>query len=228
MVGRFVITKLILEGPSDQLNVTIWQNAQLWSMSFEKGEAVTSLEAISNVPKRQTGTLVRFWPTLSYFDSPAFDISELKQQLHAKAVLCQGLKITLKIEAQDEFYEWCYHSGLQGYLTSLLSETECILQEPFCGEFTGEGSHLEWAVNWCEAPSKPVSESYVNLIPTMGGGTHVNGFRSGIFEGVREFCEIHNLLPRNLKLKADDCWEGAQFVVSLKMVKNSMGFLIRV
>ncbi|HJN38385.1 MAG TPA: DNA topoisomerase IV subunit B [Gammaproteobacteria bacterium] len=212
-VGISVVNAL-----SDKLNVNICQASQLWSMSFEKGIPVTPLEAISSVPKRQTGTMVRFWPTVSYFDSPAFSMQELKQQLHAKAVLCQGLKITLNVDSKDEHYEWCYHSGLQGYLKSLLLETECILEEPFCGEYSGDGSQLDWAVNWCEALSKPVFESYVNLIPTVGGGTHVNGFRTGIFEGVREFCEIHSLLPRNLKLKADDCWEGAQFVVSLKMI----------
>jgi topoisomerase IV subunit B len=212
-VGISVVNAL-----SDKLNVSIWQDAQLWSMSFEKGDPTSTLKAISSAPKRQTGTLIRFWPTLSYFDSPEFSIQDLKQQLHAKAVLCQGLKITLKVMIKDESYEWCYHSGLEGYLKELLLETECVLNEPFSCEFKGEGSQLDWAMNWCEAPPRAVSESYVNLIPTVGGGTHVNGFRLGVFEGIREFCEIHNLLPRNLKLKADDCWEGAQFVVSLKMV----------
>lgn len=211
-VGVSVVNAL-----SSELKVTIMREGKVHYMNFKHGERASKLKVLETIPKRQTGTIVRFWPEPKYFDSPKISVSRLKQTLKAKAVLCPGLKVTFFDEASGERAVWQYQAGLKDYLLEGVGDLEIMPQEPFEGDFKGNNEAVSWAVTWSQESEHILSESYVNLIPTAQGGTHVNGFRTGLLEAMREFCEKRNLLPKGVKLAPEDIWLYCHYVLSLKM-----------
>lgn len=211
-VGISVVNAL-----STRLEVRVRRDAQEWQMQFADGFKASELEVIGAVGRRNTGTSVRFWPDGKYFDSARFSISRLKHVLKAKAVLCPGLTIGFHDKNSGEKLEWFYEDGLRSYLADAVNEWERLPEEPFCGSHAGEGERVEWALLWLPEGGTSIQESYVNLIPTAQGGTHVNGLRQGLLDAMRDFCEFRNLLPRGVKLAPEDVWERISFVLSLKM-----------
>lgn len=211
-VGVSVVNAL-----SDRLDVTIKRNGIVYQMSFANGDKICELNETGVTKKRDTGTIIRFWPNPKYFDTTRISLKHLTHILRAKAVLCTGLSMTFINKASNEESHWCYEHGLEDYLNQSLTEGDYLPEKPFTGEFKGDEVTVDWALVWANGTSAGFSESYVNLIPTIQGGTHVNGFRSGLFDAMNEFCELRNLLPRGVKLTADDLWEPCQYVLSVKM-----------
>ncbi len=211
-VGISVVNAL-----STLLEVRVRRDGEEHQMTFRDGFKATDLEVIGTVGKRNTGTSIRFWPDAKYFDTGKFSISRLKHILKAKAVLCPGLTVKFEDKNTKELITWFYEDGLRSYLTDAVAEFISLPEEPFCGQFAAETERVEWAVLWLPEGGELVQESYVNLIPTAQGGTHVNGFRQGLLDALREFCEFRNLLPRGVKLAPDDIWERISFVLSMKM-----------
>ena len=215
-VGVSVVNAL-----SSELEVLVKRDGNLHQMTFADGEKKTPLKVIGKVGQRNTGTTIKFFPNPKYFDSPNISIPRLIHVLRAKAVLCPGLHmifedLTVKEDkAQSE--EWCYEDGITDYLIQSTKGFESIPAEPFTGSMQGNDEAVDWAVSWLPDGGELITESYVNLIPTMLGGTHVNGFRTGMLEAIREFCEYRNLLPRGVKLSADDIWERCCYILSTKM-----------
>ncbi|NCF63944.1 MAG: DNA topoisomerase IV subunit B [Gammaproteobacteria bacterium] len=210
-VGVSVVNAL-----SSKLDIWIKRDGQEHFMSFSHGDKTEDLKSIGSVGQRNTGTRIRFWPDPGYFDSPNFSLKRLRHLLRAKAVLCPGLIVSLTVDKTGEKEEWCYQQGLVDYLKSELEEYNCLPAEPFNGEMKGTDSEASWAICWLPEGGQ-MQESYVNLIPTAQGGTHVNGLRTGLVEALREFCEHHNLLPRGLRLTPDDIWEKIGFILSVKL-----------
>ncbi|MEZ2126119.1 DNA topoisomerase IV subunit B, partial [Acinetobacter lwoffii] len=157
-------------------------------------------------PKRATGTTVHFWPEAKYFDSPKFALKALKHNLKAKAVLAAGLQINYVDQINDEKIVWQFENGLVDYLMDEIEDREILPHPAFVATGAAERASAEFAICWNVDGGELVQESYVNLIPTAQGGTHVNGLRSGVTDAMREFCELRNLLPRNMKLSAEDVW----------------------
>ncbi len=214
-VGISVVNAL-----STHLEVQVKRNGQLWQMTFANGDKVTELTAIDSVGKRNTGTKVRFLPNPRFFDTPQFYLPKLIQTLRAKAVLCPGLTIRMQDENSHESCEWHYEDGLKSYLQSHLADYDYLPEAPFIGHFAGNTEIADWALVWLSEETLRndlIGESYVNLIPTAQGGTHVNGLRSGLLEAIREFCDYRNLLPRGVKLAPDDVWANCAYVLSVKM-----------
>ncbi len=212
-VGVSVVNAL-----SQQLKVEIKRGGTVYQMAFANGEKQQDLIETGSVGKNNTGTLVHFWPNEKYFDSPKISELKLKLVLRAKAVLCPGLAITLKSEISGESWEWCYQNGLREYLLDRIGDAEVVPDEPFMAEFSAEHEAVEWGMVWTtESLPESVTESYVNLVPTAQGGTHVNGLRAGLTEAIREFCEFRNLLPRGVKIAPEDVWENCHFVLSVKL-----------
>jgi topoisomerase-4 subunit B len=210
-VGVSVVNAL-----SKKLEIWIRRDGQEHYMAFASGDRKTKLKQVGTVGQRNTGTRIRFWPDSSYFDSPDFSLKRLRHLLRAKAVLCPGLNVSLTVEKTGEKEELCYQEGLTDYLKSELEEFNCLPEQPFNGEMKGLDSEVGWALCWMPEGGS-LQESYVNLIPTPQGGTHVNGLRTGLVEALREFCEHHNLLPRGLRLTPDDIWEKISFILSVKL-----------
>ena len=211
-VGISVVNAL-----SDRVEVEVQRQGNLYKMVFEHGEPVAPLEVLDGkAPKRATGTTVRFWPEEKYFDSPKFALKALKHNLKAKAVLAAGLKITFIDEINSETIEWQFENGLVDYLMDELEDREIVPDPAYVATGEGERASAEFAICWNAEGGEQVQESYVNLIPTAQGGTHVNGLRSGMTDAMREFCELRNLLPRNMKLSAEDVWDGVNYILSLK------------
>ncbi|WP_211826723.1 DNA topoisomerase IV subunit B [Kistimonas asteriae] len=211
-VGVSVVNAL-----STQLDITIRRGGQVYTIGFADGHKRSELEIIDTCGKRNTGTTVRFWPNVSYFDSPKFSVSKLKHVLRAKAVLCPGLKVEFKDLISGETSTWHYEDGLVDYLKAACEGYELLPLHPFTGNLTGETEAVDWAVVWLPEGGELTTESYVNLIPTAQGGTHVNGLRTGLLEAMREFCEYRSLLPRGIKLSPDDIWERCSYVLSAKL-----------
>jgi topoisomerase-4 subunit B len=214
-VGVSVVNAL-----SNKLEVRVCRGGMEYLIEFKDGERSKPLKEVGAVAKNRTGTTVRFWADPKYFDSPKFSLPRLKQVLRAKAVLCPNLKVTLDDQINKEKQVWQYENGLPDYLKDALQGAETLPAEPFIGQFKAAREEAEWALVWLNqegSRSEPVAESYVNLIPTAQGGTHVNGLRTGLTEAVREFCEFRNLLPRGLKLTPEDVWQGCAYVLSVKM-----------
>jgi topoisomerase-4 subunit B len=211
-VGVSVVNAL-----SKNLEVWVRRGGKEYNQSYAGGKPKSKLEVVDDVAKSKTGTTIRFWPDAKYFDSDKFAIPKLKQVLRAKAVLCPGLRVTLSNEASGEKDEWFYTGGLHQYLAEELGKGEWLPAETFFGKRDIDGGSLEWAFAWVLESEHIVTESYVNLIPTTEGGTHVNGLRTGAADAVREFCEFRNLVPRGLKLSPEDVWDGVSFVLSMKM-----------
>jgi topoisomerase IV subunit B len=211
-VGVSVVNAL-----SSQLDVEIKRAGKRYKMSFADGNRSKKLKTIGEVAKRKSGTIIRFWPDKKYFDSVKISVSRLRHVLKAKAVLCSGLEIVFKNEVTGKEETWLYEGGLKDYLLDQFKGVEAIPSEPFTGIMKGGVEEAEWAVMWLPEPGELVTESYVNLIPTAQGGTHVNGFRMGLLDALREFCEFRNLLPRGIKLTPEDIWEDCSYVLSVKM-----------
>lgn len=211
-VGVSVVNAL-----SKHLEVWVRRGGKEHNMAFSNGEKVSSLEVVGTVGKQNTGTTLRFWPDPKYFDSAKYSLPRLQHVLRAKAVLCPGLHVTYQDEASDEQLEWCYADGLRDYLAGELGDTPILPEEPFVGRMAGNSETAEWALVWLPEGGEPVAESYVNLIPTVQGGTHVNGLRMGLTEAVREFCEFRNLLPRGVKLSPEDVWDRCSYILSVKL-----------
>ncbi|MGL6035700.1 MAG: DNA topoisomerase IV subunit B [Legionella sp.] len=210
-VGVSVVNAL-----SDRLDVTIKRNGVVYQMSFANGDKLCELQETGVAKKRDSGTTIRFWPNAKYFDTTKISLRHLTHVLRAKAVLCTGLSMTFINKATQEETHWCYEHGLVDYLRQNLPENY-LPEEPFSGEFKNDEATVDWALVWSEPANSSLSESYVNLIPTAQGGTHVNGLRSGLADAMADFCELRNLLPRGVKLTADDLWEPCQYVLSVKM-----------
>ena len=211
-VGVSVVNAL-----SKHLEVWVKRDGKEYNIAFQSGKKVADLEEIGTVGKRNSGTTVKFWPDPQFFDSPKFSVPRLKHVLRAKAVLCPGLKISFTDEASGEKEEWLYEDGLTDYLVSELSGSARLPEEPFVGSFSATTEAADWAVVWLPEGGEAVAESYVNLVPTAQGGTHVNGLRTGLTEAVREFCEFRNLLPRGVKLAPDDVWDKVSYILSVKL-----------
>lgn len=213
-VGVSVVNAL-----SSRLDVTIKRNGTVYHMQFAQGEKKSPLKVIGKANKNETGSTVHFWPETKYFDSPKFNVQRLKHILHAKAILCPGLKINFTDLNTNESESWCYQDGLKSYLMTTLETFEKIPEEPFVGHFAAETEEVDWALLWLpEGGAEAIAESYVNLIPTIQGGTHVNGLRSGLLDAMREFCELRNLLPRGIKLSPEDLWDQCNFILSVKLL----------
>jgi len=211
-VGVSVVNAL-----SRNLEVWIRRDGKEYNMSFAGGNRKGKLTVAGKVGKANTGTTIRFWPDPQYFDTVHFSLTRLRHLLRAKAVLCPGLEVRLDVEKPKESDVWKYSGGLEEYLIEALGEAEHLPQTPFSGSLSAQHEEIEWALVWTRDAEQPVAESYVNLIPTTQGGTHVNGLRAGLTEALREFCVFRNLLPRGIKLAPEDVWDGVNFVVSLKM-----------
>ena len=211
-VGVSVVNAL-----SQVLEVTIWRDGQVQRIGFKDGYKAIDLQVVDTCGKKRTGTSVRFLPDPQYFDTPKFSVARLKHNLRAKAVLCPGLRIKFNAPNAEDSAEWYYEDGLKDYLKVSTSGWEAIPEEPFTGAMSGDTEGVDWAVLWLPEGGELLQESYVNLIPTAQGGTHVNGFRSGLLDALREFCEFRNLLPRGIKLTPDDLWERCSYVLSAKL-----------
>mgnify|MGYP004692160959 FL=1 len=211
-VGVSVVNAL-----STKLEAEIKRGGKVYAIGYADGVKVEELHEIGEVGRRNTGTRIHFWPNPKYFDSPTFAVKSLVHLLKAKAVLCSGLTITFKDLNTGESDSWCYKGDLEDYISTVLTDTEMLPATPFTGKFEGDGSMVEWAVVWEQTARVSLNESFVNLIPTPQGGTHVNGLRQGLTDAMRDFCRIHNLLPRNVSLIPDDVWDKCCYVLSVKM-----------
>jgi topoisomerase-4 subunit B len=211
-VGVSVVNAL-----SKHLEIWVKRDAREYNIAFAHGEKISPLEEVGKVGKLNTGTRLKFWPDPSYFDSPKFNQKQLKHVLRAKAVLAPGLKVSFTEEASGETTEWVYEGGLRDYLLDELQNVPALPESPFVGSMSGSREAADWAVLWLPEGGDPVTESYVNLIPTSQGGTHVNGLRSGLTDAIREFCEFRNLLPRGIKITPDDVWSRVSYVLSVKI-----------
>ena len=215
-VGVSVVNAL-----SKTLEVNVRRDGKVYAMKFRNGNKASELKVVGKVGQRNTGTTVTFLPDEKYFDSVKISIPRLKHVLRAKAVLCSGLKVVFiddtvaNSKAQSE--EWCYEDGLVDYLTQATAGFETLPQEPFTGSVQGNDEAVDWAVQWLPEGGEVMGESSVNLIPTPQGGTHVSGLRTGLLDALREFCEFRNLMPRGLKLTAEDVWEKCSYVLSSKL-----------
>lgn len=211
-VGISVVNAL-----SKKVEIEIRRNSQRHEIAFENGELSRPLETNGKVGKKNTGTLVRFWPDAQFFDTPKYALAKLKHLLRAKAVLSPGLKVTFVDEVSDEKEIWHFENGLKDYLNDALDGVERLPLEGFIGESQTDHEGVSWAIAWLAEPSDSVLESYVNLIPTPQGGTHVNGLRAGATDAIREFCEFRNLIPRGVKITPEDVWQNVAFVLSAKV-----------
>lgn len=211
-VGISVVNAL-----SKELIVVVKRDGEIYQMRFEHGERKSPLKKIGTAGKRETGTSIRFYPDAKYFDNVKFAVNKLKHTLRAKAVLCPGLHVSFHDENSGKTEEWHYEAGLSHYLLESIGKAERIPEEPFVGSFTGNTEAVDWAAIWLPEETEILGESYVNLVPTAQGGTHVNGFRLGLLEALRDFCEVRNLLPRGIKLAPEDVWDKCAHIISVKI-----------
>lgn len=211
-VGISVVNAL-----SERVDIQVKRNGEVYKIAFENGAKVEELEVIGTCGRRTTGTTVHFKPNPKYFDSKNFSVSRLRHLLRAKAVLCSGLEIKFVDKVNNTEDVWCYQDGLSDYLTEAVNGFETLPEKPFVGEFKGSTEAVSWALLWLPEGGELIAESYVNLIPTVQGGTHVNGLRQGLLNAMTEYCEFRNKLPRGVKLTADDIWDRCAYILSLKM-----------
>ena len=211
-VGISVVNAL-----SERVDIQVKRNGEVYKIAFENGVKVEELEVIGTCGRRTTGTTVHFKPNPKYFDSKNFSVGRLRHLLRAKAVLCSGLEIKFVDKVNNTEDVWCYQNGLSDYLTEAVNGFETLPEKPFVGEFKGSTEAVSWALLWLPEGGELIAESYVNLIPTVQGGTHVNGLRQGLLNAMTEYCEFRNKLPRGVKLTADDIWDRCAYILSLKM-----------
>ena len=208
----------VVNGLSKNLEVWVKRGGAEYNMSFADGMKTRDLEEIGNVGQRNTGTTIRFWPDESFFDAPRVHVKQLCRLLRAKAVLCPGLTVNFEDEAKpDHNQTWCYQDGFKDYLLGALGDIERLPEHGFQGDEKTDNERVEWIVAWSKEAGDIITESYVNLIPTAQGGTHVNGLRIGLTEAIREFCDFRNLLPKGVKISPDDVWNQCQYVLSVRM-----------
>ena len=212
-VGISVVNAL-----SSSIEVWIKRDAKQYYMKFESSVKSNDLEEIGTVGKRNTGTLIKFMPEAKFFDSVKFSIKKLRHNLRSKAVLCPGLEVNFKNEIDETEDTWLFKDGIKDYLQASLDGLECVPSIPFVTSFETKEEQLACALTWTENTSNITAESFVNLIPTIGGGTHVNGLRSGLTDALKEFCEFRNLIPKNIKLTPDDVWQRIAYVLSIKIL----------
>ena len=212
-VGISVVNAL-----SSSIEVWIKRDAKQYYMKFESSVKSNDLEEIGTVGKRNTGTLIKFMPEAKFFDSVKFSIKKLRHNLRSKAVLCPGLEVNFKNEIDETEDTWLFKDGIKDYLQASLDGLECVPSIPFVTSFETKEEQLDCALTWTENTSNITAESFVNLIPTIGGGTHVNGLRSGLTDALKEFCEFRNLIPKNIKLTPDDVWQRIAYVLSIKIL----------
>jgi topoisomerase-4 subunit B len=215
-VGVSVVNAL-----STHFEVYVKQDGKLHHMTFKDGKAASKLQVVDSVGKRNTGTLINFMPDPQYFDSVKFSVPRLRHLLRAKAVLCPGLRVIFTDEsasADEQTTEWCFEQGLEDYLLAEVRDAETLPEAPITGNTLGNNVAVDWAVLWLPDAPELITESYVNLIPTMQGGTHVSGLRAGLLEATREFCDFRNLVPRGIRITADDIFERCAYVLSAKLV----------
>ena len=212
-VGISVVNAL-----SSSIEVWIKRDAKQYYMKFESSVKSNDLEEIGTVGKRNTGTLIKFMPDAKFFDSVKFSIKKLRHNLRSKAVLCPGLEVNFKNEIDETEDTWLFKDGIKDYLQASLDGLECVPSIPFVVSFETKEEQLDCALTWTENTSNITAESFVNLIPTIGGGTHVNGLRSGLTDALKEFCEFRNLIPKNIKLTPDDVWQRIAYVLSIKIL----------
>ena len=211
-VGVSVVNAL-----SERLEAKVRRDGVEYHMGFARGEPVAPLTPVGKSPARQTGTTIRFWPDAAYFDTTRLSIPRLRHILRAKAVLCPGLTVSLVDGPAAETEQWCFSGGLEGYLADALVGVEKVPLEAFAGEVHEEHQAVSWALHWCPDGGELITESYVNLVPTIQGGTHVAGLRQGLLEALREFCDSRGLLPRGVKLAAEDVFEQCAYILSAKL-----------
>ncbi len=207
----------VVNGLSKQLECWIRRGGHEYNIGFRDGKVVSKLEVVGGVGQRNTGTTLRFWPDVKFFDVGKFSLRELRHMLKAKAVLCPGLRMKFHDEVSGERAEWYYAGDLGAYLAEELGDVERVPAEPLTAMREQATDAVGFALAWLPGGGQTVAESYVNLIPTGDGGTHVNGLRAGVAQAVREFCEFRSLVPRGVKLTAEDAWSGIAFVLSIKM-----------
>lgn len=213
-VGVSVVNAL-----SRRLEVAVKRNGVEYHMAFADGDAKENLRESGRVRKNDTGTSIRFWPDGQFFDTTDFSVSSLKRLLLAKAVLCPGLSIEYVDEIKPENdATWLFEDGLGDYLADQMNGSERIPEQPIIIKRTADESQVDWVVMWApESEKSGIAESYVNLIPTEYGGTHVNGLRTGMADAVREFCEFRSLTPRGVRLTSEDVWRHCNYVLSVRM-----------
>ena len=213
-VGVSVVNAL-----SDELEVTVKRDSKEYEISFNNGDKASDLKQVGEVGLRNTGTSIKFKPNPTYFETNEVQIKNLKHLLRAKAVLCPGLTIDFNNEKKSGDKErWFFEDGLKSYLVESSEGSELILEDSIVCSKQSDAQELEFAINWSPRPPKnKLDETYVNLIPTLQGGSHLNGFKSGLLDSLKEFCEYRNLLPKGLKINADDVINSALFIVSSKL-----------
>ncbi len=213
-VGVSVVNAL-----SDELEVTVKRDSKEYEIFFNNGDKVSDLKQVGEVGLRNTGTSIKFKPNPKYFETNEVQIKNLKHLLRAKAVLCPGLTIDFNNEKKSGDKErWFFEDGLKSYLVESSEGSELVLEDSIVCSKKSDAQELEFAINWSPRPPKNrLDETYVNLIPTLQGGSHLNGFKSGLLDSLKEFCEYRNLLPKGLKINADDVISSALFIVSSKL-----------
>ena len=211
-VGVSVVNAL-----SEQFDIEIKRDSQVYRMAFANGDKTRDLEVVDTCGKRNTGTLVRFKPNPKYFDTDKFPLNELRHLLRAKAILCSGLKVSFLDENKGDKDEWLYEDGLRAYLEERTDGLPRLPETAIVGSSTGATEGVDWALQWLPEGGESIAESYVNLIPTTQGGAHVNGLRTGLLEAIREYCEFRSLVPKGVKLSAEDVWQNCAYVLSFKM-----------
>ena len=213
-VGISVVNAL-----SKDLEVEVKRDGHIYHQKYQNGKPKTKLKKIGTVGKRNTGTTIRFLPDPKYFDTPKIALSKLKHLLRAKAVLCPGLLVSINVEGnKNENETWHFEAGLTDYLNQALEGAEAVPEKPFEHSAEGNQEGVDWAIRWVLEGGASVTESYVNLIPTPAGGTHVNGLRSGLIDALKEYCEFRDLLPRGVKLAGDDLWDQCCYILSAKLL----------
>lgn len=211
-VGISVVNAL-----SKRVEVNVKRDGNVYGIAFENGDKVQDLTVTGTCGKRNTGTSVHFWPDEQFFDNRRFSVSHLSHLLKAKAVLCPGVEIDFIDQVNNTEQLWCYQDGLTDYLMEAVNGLMTLPTTPFVGNFASDTEAVDWALLWLPEAGELLTESYVNLIPTMQGGTHVNGLRQGLLDAMREFCELRNILPRGVKLSTEDIWDRCAYVLSVKM-----------
>ena len=212
-VGVSVVNAL-----SQNLSVEIKRDSHKFEMNFQGGDKTSDLKKVGDIDPRNTGTSISFEPDPKYFETINIEKNNLKHLLKAKAVLCPGLTIEYHDDKKNEKISWNYENGLISYLSESSGDIELLLEESISCSKLADDNALDFVLNWSTKPAKNLmNESYVNLIPTAQGGSHMNGFKAGLLESVKEFCEFRNLIPKGLKITADDVVQHSTFVISSKL-----------